>query len=242
MREFPTVEMVSRDRGSAYAAAAATLGKPQVADGFHLVQNLHQAVKESLAQSLGSDVFVRKGAGWVPKMDGAEEARLEPAPAGETSDRADPLGVVPGPATLTVADRERRIQLAGLTARQATKYRRTLAVLEMTDSGLRTTEIAERLACTMAEVRSVDIGNRPPKPCSPWSKKLTHIINAGSLERSHRPRSRRPPRRDRLPNPLWNPTATPCSACSRPGKPTGRFMRELGKRDLPAVRTRCITI
>ncbi len=86
-------------------------------------------------------------------MNGAEEARLEPALAGETSDRADPLGLVPGPATLTVADRDRRIQLAGLSARQATKYRRTLAMLEMTDSGLRTTEIAGRLACTTAEVR-----------------------------------------------------------------------------------------
>ena len=39
-------------------------------------------------------------------------------------------------------DRDQRIQLARLTARQATKYRRTLAVLEMTGSGLRTAEIA----------------------------------------------------------------------------------------------------
>ena len=37
MAKFPTVEMVSRDRGSAYAGAADVGGKLQVADGFHLI-------------------------------------------------------------------------------------------------------------------------------------------------------------------------------------------------------------
>ena len=97
VREFPTVEMVSRDRGSAYAAAAAALGKPQVVDGFHRVQKLHQAVKESLAQSLGSDVLVRKGAGWVPKMNGAEEGRLEPAPPGRPAIGRIPWAWCPAP-------------------------------------------------------------------------------------------------------------------------------------------------
>jgi len=35
MAQWPTVDVVSRDRGSAYAAAAAAHDKTQVADQFH---------------------------------------------------------------------------------------------------------------------------------------------------------------------------------------------------------------
>ncbi len=65
MAKFPTVDIVSRDCGSAYAAAADSCGKLQVADGFHLVANLHEAIKTALALTLGSDVFLPQGDGWV---------------------------------------------------------------------------------------------------------------------------------------------------------------------------------
>ena len=149
MRHYPAVEMVSRDRGSAYSAAANALGKPQVADGFHLVQNLHQTVKESLQQILGSDSVVRTGAGWIRGVNEATESLSVEAGA----DQGEDLLVVRGPATLTETDREQRIRLAGLTPHQATKYRQTLSVLELTESGLRGVEIAKRLACTPAQVR-----------------------------------------------------------------------------------------
>ena len=153
MRQFPTAEMVSRDRGSAYAAAATALGKPQVADGFHLLQNMHQGVKDTLQQTLGSHAFVRTGSGWVRAVNKAEQAALKPPSGGEAAERGDCLPVVTGPASLTAADREQRIRLAGLTAGQADKYRQTLTVLEMTESGLRTAEIAGRLWCTQTKVR-----------------------------------------------------------------------------------------
>ncbi|MCL5064001.1 MAG: hypothetical protein M1600_02810 [Firmicutes bacterium] len=49
LAKFPTVDIVSRDRGSAYAAATDARGKLQVADQFHLIDNLHAAIKTALA-------------------------------------------------------------------------------------------------------------------------------------------------------------------------------------------------
>ncbi len=153
MRQYPGVEMVSRDRGSAYSAAANALGNPQVADGFHLVQNLPQTVQESLQQILGSDGFVRTGANWIRVVNEAADSAGESPSAEVGADQGKDLLVVSGPATLTETDREQRIRLAGLTPHQATKYRQTLSVLELTESGWRGVEIAKRLACTPAQVR-----------------------------------------------------------------------------------------
>ncbi len=135
--QWPTVEIVSRDRGSAYAAAAAAHDKTQVADQFHLVANLHEAIKETLTLTLGSDVFLPRGEGW-------EQAPEEAPPAG--AERRPRLALRP-------ADRERRIRLARLTSRQARKYRTTLALLELTDSDLRSAKVAQRLGITRATLR-----------------------------------------------------------------------------------------
>lgn len=59
-----------------------------------------------------------------------------------------------GPAlTLLEVDRERRICLARLTARQAQKYRTTLNLLELADSDLRTASLVNRLGITRATLR-----------------------------------------------------------------------------------------
>ncbi len=60
MRKHPEIEIVSRDRGEDYAAAA-RLGAPQAiqcADRFHLAQNLTEIVKEILARCRSE---IRKG-------------------------------------------------------------------------------------------------------------------------------------------------------------------------------------
>ena len=60
MRKHPEIEIVSRDRGEDYAAAA-RLGAPQAiqcADRFHLVQNLTEIVEEILARCRSE---IRKG-------------------------------------------------------------------------------------------------------------------------------------------------------------------------------------
>jgi len=137
MAQWPTVEIVSRDRGSAYAAAAAAHDKTQVADQFHLVANLHEAIKDTLALTFGSDVFLPQGDGWEQSAEASTPATTERLPRW----------------TLSPADRERRIRLARLTSRQAHKYRTTLALLEFADSDLRSATVAKRLGITRATLR-----------------------------------------------------------------------------------------
>jgi len=60
--------------------------------------------------------------------------------------------VVMAPAILAEDDLERRIHLTGLTDRQADKYKKTMEVLELTESGLRTSEIAKRLSMKNSDV------------------------------------------------------------------------------------------
>ena len=147
MMQFPSAPMVSRDRGAAYAAAATNSGKIQVADGFHLVQNIHQVVKDVLYQEISHDLFVREGDGWIRLVNSASEESEDIS----ASDDSDCL-VVYGPATLAEDDVEQRIHLAGLSARQANKYRRTVKILELTESGLRTTEIAKKMSMKKQDV------------------------------------------------------------------------------------------
>ncbi len=72
-----------------------------------------------------------------------------------------------GPATSTVADRERRIQLAGLTARQATKYRRTLGRAE--NDRQRVADDRDRGATGVHQGRGPPISETGPQNRSlPW--------------------------------------------------------------------------
>jgi hypothetical protein len=150
MEKYPSAVMVSRDRGTAYASAAEKLGKTQVADGFHLVQNIHKAIKDALFLEMPHDLFVREGDGWVSMVDSAYEEFI---PDTSQQDNSKSLVVIK-PATLTVDDIDRRIHLAGLKDRQANKYRKTMKVLELTEIGLRTAEIAKRLS-----IKTLDVCN-----------------------------------------------------------------------------------
>src|SRR5947209_12382839 len=56
MRQHPDLKAVSRDRGGAYASAAAQ-GAPQAtqcADRFHLLKNLGEALEDLLARHLSA--------------------------------------------------------------------------------------------------------------------------------------------------------------------------------------------
>jgi len=100
MSKFPTVDIVSRDRGSAYAAAAEACGQLQVAEGFHWIDNLHEAINTTLAPTLGADVFLPQGDGWVQPV-AWNALQTEHLP----------------PLTVSEADGERCIRIARLTAR-----------------------------------------------------------------------------------------------------------------------------
>jgi predicted transcriptional regulator len=126
------------------------LDKIQVADRFHLVKNIHQAIKDALSLEVAHDLFVREGDGWIRMVDSAYEE-----PVFNAADQTDnDCLVVVKPATLVVEDIESRIHLAGLNKVQANKYKKTLEILELTESGLRTQEIAKMLSIKNSDVRN----------------------------------------------------------------------------------------
>lgn len=148
MKQYSSIDIVSRDRGTAYAKAATNINKLQVADGFHLVQNIHKAIKDALSLEVGNDLFIREGDGWVRIVDSPYED--DEAVAYEEENR-DCIVVIK-PAMLATEDIERRIHLAGLKNVQAKKYKKTMEILELTESGLRTAEIAKRLSMEKLDV------------------------------------------------------------------------------------------
>jgi hypothetical protein len=150
IQQYPTVDIVSRDRGTAYAAAGNKCNKKQVADGFHLVQNIHKTVKDALSLEMAHDLFVREGDGWIRMVDSTCE---ETDPETDCNDALKGLAVI-RPETIGADDLARRILLADLTPKQAEKYRKTLAMLELTESGLRTTDIAKKLSMKKKDVQA----------------------------------------------------------------------------------------
>lgn len=89
---------------------------------------MHEAIKAALFQEIVHDLFVREGDGWVRMVDRAYEN-----PADDPSEEdPDQRLVVIQPATLAAEDIERRIRLAGLKKVQADKYKKTIAILELT--------------------------------------------------------------------------------------------------------------
>jgi len=124
IEKFPSSEFLSRDRACSLSSAGDACGKIQVADRFHLVENIHKAINEALAAEIPANIFLKEGDGWT----------------GITQESgAGAILVVPQ------EDVEKRIQLAGLSEAKAEKYRNTLRMLEMPDKGIRTADIAKAL-------------------------------------------------------------------------------------------------
>jgi len=137
MEMFPSAEILSRDRASAYAAAGSELDLTQVADRFHLITNAQTAVKDALMASIPANIFIREGDGWV-RADGGHDA-----PGGT------PYYSVP---EQTIED---RIRLAELTEKQADKYRGTMRLIELDGKGLRTADIAKELGIPYNKVAAL---------------------------------------------------------------------------------------
>jgi DNA-binding CsgD family transcriptional regulator len=115
-----------------------------------LVQNIHKTVKDALSLEMAHDLFVREGDGWIRMVDSPyEETDLDT----ENNDDFKGLAVIK-PETIGADDLARRILLAGLTPKQAEKYKKTLSVLEWTESGLRTTDIAKKLSMKKKDVQA----------------------------------------------------------------------------------------
>ncbi len=176
-------------------------------------------MKTALALTLGSDVFWPEGDGWIPP------AGLEaPAP-----------GHLPT-LTLSEADRERRIRIARLAARQARKCRTTLKLLELADSDLRTASLADRVGIPRATLRRYR--TEAPHTVAQVESKLDACWTEGRGTRPPRDRSQRwhrehDPRRSRpLP-----PIAKPSCVSRLNGRGIKRFTQRFVRRGLPEVPT-----
>ncbi len=97
MAAHPEIELVSRDRGGDYAAAArkAVPGATQTADRFHLLKNLGEALEGVLARHLAAQ-----------RKRQTEKARVTPPP---TSPASPPPHLLPKSVVLSQAKREERL-------------------------------------------------------------------------------------------------------------------------------------
>jgi|LSQX01.1.fsa_nt_gb hypothetical protein len=134
MEKFQSAEFLSRDRASSYSSAGDECGKTQVADRFHLIKNAHEAIKETLMTKIPVQIFIRNGDGWVQETQ--DDVKMQ-----------KPRFYVP---EQTVVD---KIKLAGLSEHKAEIYRNTLKMLELSDKGLRSADIACELGLSLDDVR-----------------------------------------------------------------------------------------
>ena len=133
---FPSIKHMSRDRATGYASAGEELGFIQSADRFHLFENAHKAVKDALAATLPVNLFVRDGDGWIQVS--MEDGSVRKAYYTVPEEMIEPS-----------------IQLAGLTDRQAEKYRNTIKMIELSDKGLMTADIATALGIPYNDVTAL---------------------------------------------------------------------------------------
>ena len=180
LRAHRGVQIISRDRAGAYAEAA-TRGAPrarQVADRYHILVNLRDALKGTLARTSGSlpEVAAERGeprASSQPAMASLQASRApeDTAPqderAGAPQDQREASGARP----LTIAEQRRQISRASRLAR----YEQIIALHRQ---GLSQRAIARHLHVSRKVVhRSVRAGTFPERvPTGRRQSKLTPYL------------------------------------------------------------------
>jgi transposase len=166
LRAHRGVKIISRDRAGAYAEAA-TRGAPrarQVADRYHVLVNLRDAIKGTLARKPGSlpEVAAEKGKPRASSQRAMAAPQASPAPAetapeneqaGMPQDQVEASGVRP----LTMTEQRRQISRANRRAR----YEQIMALHR---EGLSLRAIARHLRVSRKVVhRSLRAGTFPER-------------------------------------------------------------------------------
>ena len=142
---FPNLKLVSRDRGTAMASAANTLGKESVADRFHISANMHDAIEKTLRETLPKSMYIPVGGSWVCLSNDSESGEVL---------------VCEMPASLSENDIRQRVRMAHLSPRAELTYRNTLRVLELTMQGKHAEEISGIMGIAVDEARKLRSGMR----------------------------------------------------------------------------------
>ena len=166
LRAHRGVKIISRDRAGAYAEAA-TRGAPharQIADRYHILVNLRDALKNTLTRTSGSlpEMAAERGeprASSQPAIASLEASRVpdETAPGNERAGVPQDQREASGARPLTVAEQRRQISRANRLAR----YEQILALHRQ---GLSQRAIARQLHISRKVVhRSVRAGTFPER-------------------------------------------------------------------------------
>ncbi len=159
LAEHPEIEVVSRDRGGAYAEAARQ-GAPQavqIADRFHLLQNMADAVERALSRKRR---VLREVADAVLAQDGAHGATASPQHDTQGGDRAD-AAAVPAPSPLPAPLTRGTVQREAV---QAARQARQEEVMALHRQGVTISEMARRLHLTRPTVRTLVRAEACPEP------------------------------------------------------------------------------
>ena len=156
LRMHPEVDIVSRDRGGNYAAAAKK-GAPQaqqIADRFHLLKNLRERLKDLMdrrhsclpeVEETRADAVPAKAQGInTSPADGVTEPRAEPAV--EKRYRTIPATPYQRPPTVSYTELQKQ-------ARRAKRYARYEDVRTLSGQGVSIREIARRLKLSRETIR-----------------------------------------------------------------------------------------
>ncbi len=183
LQQHPGIEIISRDRGLDYAKAA-SLGAPearQVADRWHLLQNLREAVEKMLSHK--PDVLAAAGQPDVDE-DAAEQAVPDAAETTTAVDiKSDKEAAVkkPAKAPLTKAERDK-------AARHARRQARFDLVKQLHREGYSNRAIERHLKMSWRTVRKYieadvcpqyTLGRVRPSKLDPWLPYLEERWQAG---------------------------------------------------------------
>jgi transposase len=177
LREHPSIEVISRDRAGAYADGARK-GAPeavQVADRFHLLQNLREALQRLLDRHHTVLRVIPVPESRSQPLPGVETAAVSasseednlPSSAAGGSASAEAPPAASTEAGVTGPARPRRSLCAKDQARRTSRERRQAryaAVMELHSSGLSTRAIAKQLHLSRVTVtRFVAVGSFPER-------------------------------------------------------------------------------